>query len=538
MFNTRTLFSLVLASCLLAKSFAQTPPAAEDAPPINPPPVNADTTPVALPQRLSSLTNAEAALTDLVRERVTLDDAITRALAKNFAIKRSSFDVSIAQGAVTEQYGIFDPKFAGSYGYNEGLSPQLADPITGVRPPATERVTDDYNFGLGGVLPWGMTYSLSASNTNDRGTLNGFIDNYASFAGVSGRQPLLRDFGFGATTAQIRIAMTNRSISEWQYKRQVMITITDVTSAYYNLNFAYAILRSALRSRDLAAQLVTENEKRYKVGSMSEYDVTTARSSLVSREDGILQARQFVLSSENALKALISDDRSPKLLAWHLEIDPLPTAVANPVDAASDFQIALKKRPDYQQAQLAVKRGDINYRFQKNQLLPRLDLVGSYGYSGYDLSNDVSRRMVRDEDYRAFSYGVQVTVPLTFTAERGRLRSAKYQFRQAQSDLERLEQQIVVAVGNSASDIETAFRRVESTTEARKLAQATLDAELKRLRTGFGSTRFVLQQQDILGQAENAEANAKADYQRALADYDLQLGLTLEKRNVTLTPPE
>jgi outer membrane protein TolC len=145
--------------------------------------------------------------------------------------------------------------------------------------------------------------------------------------------------------------------------------------------------------------------------------------------------------------------------------------------------------------------------------------------------------MVRGEDYRSFSYGVQVSVPLTFTTERGRLRSAKYQLHQAETQLQSLEQDIVVQVGNAATDIETAYRRVESTAAARKLGQATLEAEVKRLRTGFGSTRFVLQQQELLTQQEIAQASAQADYQKALAEYDRQLGVTLERRNIQVTPP-
>ncbi|HET7535876.1 MAG TPA: TolC family protein, partial [Candidatus Didemnitutus sp.] len=225
-------------------------------------------------------------------------------------------------------------------------------------------------------------------------------------------------------------------------------------------------------------------------------------------------------------------------LAWHLEIESLPPPALQIVSAANDFPQALKNRPDYQQAVLAVKRGEINYRFQKNQLLPRVDLVGSYGYNGYDTSNSVSRQMIRDEDYHAFSYGVQVSIPLTFTAERGRLRSAKYQLAQLQTRLENLEQGIVISVGNAAMDIETSYRRVEATAAARKLGQSALDAEVKRLRVANGSTLSVLQQQEQLTNLEIFEANAQADYQKALAEYDRQLGLTLDRRNVQVVAPQ
>jgi len=208
------------------------------------------------------------------------------------------------------------------------------------------------------------------------------------------------------------------------------------------------------------------------------------------------------------------------------------------VDAAADFHTALEKRPDYQQAKLLLRRSDINARLQRNQLLPRVDLVGSYGYNGYDTDLGTSRRQVRNKDYNAFSYGVVVSVPLTFTTERGRYRAAKLQQRQAETDLARIEQNIVVAVGDAAGQIETAQKRVQATRQARELAQTTLDAEVKRLRAGQSSTFFVSQQQEILSFAEVREAAAQSDYHKALADYDRQLGITLEKLNVSIEPPK
>jgi outer membrane protein TolC len=473
-------------------------------------------------------------------ELITLHDAIQRALAKNFTIQTGTFDVSIANALVSEQLGIFDPKLTGSYNASNSESPQLADPTTGLRPPALLDKDNTYNLGLGGLLPWGLTFNVGASSINNRDAfVTGYSsDNYATFAGISGTQPLLRDVGVGATTAQIRIAMTNRSISEWQFKATVINTITNVIFAYYDLNFAQAQLRSALSLRDNLARFADENVKRFKVGSVSEFDVTQARSRLADSQDGILQAQQFVHTSENALKALITDDHTTRLLDWHIEIEDLPPPPVTVVDPPLDFVEALKKRPDYQQALLTVQRSGINYRYQRNQMLPRLDLVGSYGYGGYDASSGVSRQMLRNQDYPSYSYGVQVTIPLSFTTERARYRGAKLQLLQAKTSLNSLEQDIVVQVGNAAAQIENAYKRVEATRTARELGQVTLDAEVKRLLVGTGATFFVLNQQELLTGLQISEASAINAYEKALADYDRQLGVTLEKLNVSLTVPK
>jgi outer membrane protein len=456
------------------------------------------------------------------RERLTLDDAIRRAVAKNFTIKSDSYDVAIAKARVLEQLGVFDPQLTGTYTFSEAENPSTT--FTGGVRNFTTSKNDSYQVALGGLLPWGMTYSVSANQFNARSSTTGFSDLYDTAAGISLRQPLLRGFGFGATTAQIRIAMTNRSITEWAFRQSVIDTVTRVIYAYYDLNFAHAALRSAHRSRELAAQLLDENEKRHRVGAMSEFDVTSAKSRLANREEGILNAERFVRETSNTLKALISDERTMRLHDWQIEIEPMTTLPVTVVNAALDFQESLTKRPDYQQAQLAVKRGDIAFRLARNQLLPRVDLVGSYGYNGLDPIRETAQRLVRDEDYRDFSYGVQVTIPLTFTTERGRYRAAKFSLRQAQTDLEQLEQAIVVAVGNAAANIETTRKRVA--------------AEQKRLRAGTGNTFFVVQQQELLASLEVAELRAEADYRKALAEYDRQLGITLEKLNIAIDAPK
>ena len=471
-------------------------------------------------------------------EKITLDAAIQRALAKNFSIRVSSFDASIAAAQFTQALGKFDPILSGTYNHSENESPQLINASTGLRPAATATESDNYNLSLNGLLPTGLTYQLGATSANSRGTFNLFADNFSTFAGVSGRQPLLRDAGFGPTLASIRIAQTNRNISEWQFKNTLINTITSVIVTYNELNFAHASLRSARRAHELAATLLAENEKRHKVGSMSEYEVTTARSRLANREEGILFAQRAVFETENFLKQLITDEHTPDLLNLHFEIEPpaLPPAVV--VNAATDFQEALKKRPDYQQAVLNVKRSDINFRLQRNQLLPRIDVVGSYGYNGNDTDFGVSRQQVRSEDFRSYSYGAVVSIPLTFTTERGRYRAAKLQLRQSETSLQSLEQGIVVAVGNAAGQIETTRRRVEVTRQARELGQQTLDSEVKRLRAGTGATFFVVQQQEVLAFLEVSEARAQSDYQKALADYDRQLGITLEKLKISVQSPK
>lgn len=467
-------------------------------------------------------------------DALSLNEAIRQALAKNYTIKAQGFGTNASRADLAAEWGAFHPGFRGSYTHSEDGSPQSSDPFTGNRPPSSIVESDTFSLGVGGISPWGMSYQVSGYSQNQRGTFNAFADNYFTFAGLEITQPLLKGLGFDANLVSVRLARASHGLSRWQYRQTVMNITTSVIYAYLELDFAHKNLEIARRSRDLAGNLLEENEARFRAGSLSAADVTSARTRVATREEAILVAERAVKVSENFLKGLISDDNTTALLSRTLSIrkpPPLPDHQPNP---ALEFAAARERRPDYQQAKLNVQRADVNRRYRRNQMLPQVNLVGSLGYNGLDNHVSKSQLQVLDRDSRSYSLGAVVSIPLTFAAERGRYRSAKFSQQQAEMNLAAVEQNIVVALGNAASQIETAKKRVEVTKYSLGLAEQNLDAELKKLRAGTGSTFFVLAQQEILAGTEISAYRAETDLQRALADYNLQRGMTLDEHGITI----
>ena len=460
---------------------------------------------------------------------LTLDDAIKLALQNNQRVKVSTLSPQIARANVLTATGAFDPALTFRRTYAESESPGVLAPLA----KRSLSQTDDYSLSLDGLLPWGMTYSLGANATNQRGTFNGFADNYATFGGVSVTQPLLRGFGFGVTLSNLRIAKASRGISDWQHRQTVIDIVTNVVFALNNLQQARESLKIAILSRDGAAQLLSDNEKRLAVGGTSEAEVVQARARAASREESILFAERSVRDLENQLRLLIGDtgfksDGTP------LETAELPAVRDVTVDVAADLKKAYELRPDYQAARLGVTIDRASNTAAQNALLPRLDFVGSYGYSGLNRDFPTARAQVRSEDARAYSAGVVVRVPLTFADGRGRARAAKLNLRQGEADLVRLEQDIALSVTLAAGQIETTKQRVAVAKTGYELAQVALDNEQKRLKAGTITTFFVLQQQEILTAAQNSYAAALAAQRRALANYERELGTTLSTHHITL----
>jgi outer membrane protein TolC len=459
---------------------------------------------------------------------LTIDEAIRLALQKNQALKVSAFTPDIARANVLTEYGRFDPALTFQRDYREGEVPVTSTPLT-----TSLTQTDNYSVSVTGLAPWGLTYSLGASAKNQRGTANQFTDNYVTFGGISITQPLLRDFGFDATLVGLRIAKTDRRIADWQYRRAIIDTITNVVIVYNSVLQARENVRIAQLSRGLSAQLVEQNEKRNALGQISDADVLQARARLASRDETVLIAQRSAADLENQLRQLVGETTFP-LHAPEMELEPLTPAPPLTVDAPTDLKRAFELRPDYQAARLGVTRREIQSKFAQNQLLPSVDFVGSYGYNGVDRDFGTARAQVRARDARAYSAGVVVSIPFTFAEGRGRARAAKLSLRQSEADLVRLGQDIAVSLAAASAQIETTRQRVAATRNALDLSQRSLDAEQKKFTAGTSTTFLVLQAQEILAQAQSSYVRALADERRARASYDREVGATLQSWNVKL----
>lgn len=455
---------------------------------------------------------------------LTVDDAIRLALQKNQTLKVSAFAPDIARANVLAEYGRFDPAltFRRDYSNNE-------TPLTSVSGTVEKR--DSYDVGLIGATPWGLTYNLGGSTERARGAGNGLTDQYVTFGGLSVTQPLLRGFGFGANLAGLRIAKADRGIADWQHRQNIIDTITNVVRVYTTVIQARENLRISRLSRDLISQLVSQYEKRNQAGAISDADVIFARSRLASREENVLFDLRSVADAENELRLLIGETDF-FVGGSGLELEPLTPAPPLTVDPASDLRRAYELRPDFQAARLGLTKRKASASLAQNQLLPRVDFVGSYGYTGIDRDFTTSRDQVRDREVRGYSAGVVVSVPLTFAEGRGRARAAKLGVKQSEADITRLELDIAVDVAAAAGQLETTRLRVAANRQAVDLAQQSLTAEQKKIDAGTGRPLELITAQDQLTQVQRGYARALADERRARADYERIIGATLETRGL------
>jgi outer membrane protein len=134
--------------------------------------------------------------------------------------------------------GVYDPVLSGSVNYQDSDTPLPPGEIPGVS--SIEEKQWNYNVGLAGKLPTGASYDLFGSSTRTYGNLtSNFV--YTGSAGISGTQPLLKNFGFGVNAATIRIARESKTIAIQNFVQFVMTTINSVS---------HRLLRIGVRHRE------------------------------------------------------------------------------------------------------------------------------------------------------------------------------------------------------------------------------------------------------------------------------------------------
>lgn len=382
----------------------------------------------------------------------------------------------------------FDPVFTLSGLYEAMEKPQNTQEFVATQTaaaPRTSRLFDEENLrfdtALKGKTLLGTEYEFTVELNSLKNTLNIdmppslFYPEYESFAGLRLTQPLLRDFGPEVQLAGLRVAQTDRRLATLAWKLKVTQVVASVMKNYYDLVFASDDTVIKAENIGRARTLEDQNRSRVKNGVGSELDVQQAAVAASVREEELISAEYFQKEKANLLLRDLVADLDPSSIPMIRPRHSLGTAVP-PLVRGELMSEAVAHRLEYRQAQEQIGKQEIKLKFARNQLWPRLDLIGSLGANGLNSSSGS-------------------------------------------------------ALGDS---FETSQRRLTTTRQSVAATEATLDAENKRLTQGVGVSFNILEAQKDLASATSREIAARADLNKSLVDLWLSTGTLLSRMNIIL----
>ena len=256
-------------------------------------------------------------------------------------------------------------------------------------------------------------------------------------------------------------------------------------------NTVAAYLEAVLKKEriQVAEKNLADNQKQleqidafYKAGRRSVTDVYQQQAETASAKLALLTAREeWNTSKMNLLETIgVSALTSVELP----EITDVMKGNWTFDDQAALTAAALEKRPDIKSKKSELKAAEMEIKEAQAGRYPTVDLVFelSSAYSSLE-EGDVSEQM--DDDSLAASAGINVSIPIFDRhVTRNKVGKAKIASHTARIELEKLERQIEVEVGEAMSNYQTASEQVEVSRSKLSYADKALESTRQRYKAG------------------------------------------------------
>jgi outer membrane protein len=493
--------------------------------------------------------------------RMSLKDVTKMALRQNIDIAIQDTNEELNRQKITQTYGSYDPTLDGQFsiGTRKNANTTLYDSSSET---FNQNDSLQWNFTFKQPFKFGGTFQAQLSTNRSKSNSNAMVFNpsYATAMTYQFTQPLLRNLKIDSNRNSIKLANLDLSTSDSQFKKSVTDTISNVQSSYWDLVAAirnYDIRRNSVK---LAQINLRDNRKKLEVGTVAPIEVTDAEATVAAREVDLISAEETILRAENAMRSLISNDRTADI--WKKVVVPtdLPDFRAYKMDEATAIATAIKNRPELEQAGIQLEQIDLQTRLLKNNRKWQLNLTSSFGTTGNagpqgcqkyqsgplvgeciigpdgnptlltppDLVGGMltSYQTLFTQGFYNWQVALALNIPLRNRSLDAQIAQQGIQKSQQLMTVRKTEQSIQVEVRNALQTLESNRKQVESAGVARKLAEERLNGEVKRLDAGLSQNYLVLQRQNELSTQEYAELQALIRYKQAI--------ITLQKAMYTL----
>jgi outer membrane protein TolC len=264
-------------------------------------------------------------------------------------------------------------------------------------------------------------------------------------------------------------------------------------------------------------------------GRVPQSDVWEVENSLLRYQSLLSEARQTELERVNRIRSLLmltANDAPYRLTAS----EPLPSVNPQPVSAPASLETALQRREDLRMRKTMLAREGIQVAYAENQMLPRVDLLASYGLNGLALATRESFSRGLPTTSPTWSIGLQLTLPL---GENQQAKADTVAAQVRQKDALLALQALEVSIAN---DVETSVGLWQSSLARWRLAgemvqreQLQLALELKRLAAGRSDFREVLTREERVINARFAVTEQQAACAKADALLQAAQGILMER---------
>ena len=483
-----------------------------------------------------------------------VDEAIALGLQNNLGVQVNRFTPYVAQYESEAAWGAYDPMFRGDIAYGEQRlqnSFVTNDPVESEQLGGTAEVSALIPY-WGGSLNVGFDGRRAESN----GSTESLSPRYDTGLTLGVTAPLLRGLIWNEAWTQVKVSKLAYQSQLDDFTTAVMDTVLSIITSYWDLVASQESVRVAEKSLESNHALLEQTRVQYEVGVVSRVEVIQAEAGVANSEFNLIVTRNEYMNAQDRLIAdvLGSRLRADTTLRFNPTDNPAYVGV-DPVDVSKAVQTAFENRPELASAGKRIQQGEVALKFAKNQRLPRFDVNFEYrtqgtvgtvqdtifsSFDGYNPPTNVGGFGDTFDYYyqrggpRELSAVGIVSIPIGNTTARKNVSRARIELRQAESQITRLEQDIIVSVRRSARGLLASAQGVEAAERRRIAASEQLRAEKIRLEHGESTPFDVLQRERDLVDAESQKISALRAFRVSQANLQREEGTILSDRNVVI----
>lgn len=501
--------------------------------------------------------------------RLTLADAIHRGIENNLDVAIVRHGPAIADSDHRIAWALHEPLLSSGFTYASNETP-ASSPFQGGAGNFQLDRTQDGNAVLAGLVPvLGWRYNLRYTGRSLQSTqpLQDYRPQYTTNLSFEGTLPLLRGFLWGDAWVQVRSTGIGQGIAFEQFRQQLMDTVRDIETAYWNLAARAKDLAVAQKSLETARALLERSKAQYEVGLVSRVAVVEAEAGMADREFRLIRAVNNHEGAQDRLINLVLGARLRPGARLQVIAEDDPSQIRNlQADEKAAAAKAFELRPELAISRNRIAQQSLLLRSARNQRLPQLDLVGSYGFQGLGGAeipcdpNDPFNRLTGAADPCAnqpppafprdysdthdnffssagagrWSGGVVFSLPLGNSAARARQQKRRAELLQARARAARLSQSIVLEVRGAVRGLRSALEGIEAADRRVAAAREQLRAEQVRLSLGESTPFAVLEREEVLVDAERQHTGALQTYRDSVSALDRAQGTILRDRGVVV----
>lgn len=459
---------------------------------------------------------------------ITVERAILLALQNNRSLRIEKLNPSVHRTFEDEEQAAFDPLLSGWIAFSR----ERGEERSRVSSSFIENTTTTANSELevSKFYPTGTDVGLGISA--DRNWSDLYTDQYASRIGLSVTQALLQGAGIRTNLANLYQARLDTEISEYELRGFAEALIAQVEETYWDYALAQSRIRIFKEYLKVAEQQLKEIEEMVAVGKLAETEVTAAQAEIALQRQGLISARSTMATTRLRLLRLMNPQG---INPWDREVilKDLPKVPEVTLDSLqAHVDVAMRLRPDLNQARVGIQRGDLEIVKTKNGLLPKMDLFVTFGKTGYADSFGSSVSEITGDSYD-FSAGLSLQYPLRNRDAQARHRRSMLRRSQAGEALTNLTQLAELDVRSGYIEVNRAKEQISASIATRRLQEEKLRIETEKLRVGRSTVFLVSRAQRDLLSSQIADVQAVVNYLNALVELYRLEGTLLQRRGIS-----